>query len=253
YTKTSMFDMSWFALDVPDGLIIRAEYSTDIFEDPTIARALGHFRHLLESAVANPDLPISQLSAFPANERQQVVVDFNSNEMDFELDTCLHDYVERAAAKTPQSTAVICGNARTTYLELNVHANQIAHHLMKLGAGPEILVGVFLERNSDLLPAILGVLKSGSAYVPLDTKYPPERISAILADAKAPIVITQSALSNQLAGSNAKIVCLDGSEQIARESVEKPSVAVKPQNLAYVLFTSGSTGRPKGVAIEHRS
>src|SRR5262249_12354946 len=150
--------------------------------------------------------------------------------------------------------ALVCGTERLTYRELNERANQIAHHLINLGAGPDVLIGVFLERNSDLLPAILGVLKSGSAYVPLDPGYPRERLAAILEDARASIVVTQESLLQQVGGSVPNCICVDSDwHKIANEPSENPAVAVKPENLGYVLFTSGSTGRPKGVALEHRS
>ncbi|HEX6804484.1 MAG TPA: amino acid adenylation domain-containing protein [Terriglobales bacterium] len=253
YTGTSMFDMSWFALEVSEGLMIRAEYSTDLFNDSTITRALEHFQQLLESAVANPAQRISQLSLLPERERRQILVEFNANAADYPVGR-LQDFVERSASRVPDAVAIVCGGERTTYRELNERANQIAHHLRTLGAGPDVLVGVFLERTSNLLPAILGVLKSGSAYVPLDPSYPKERIAAIVEDAKAPIVLAQQSLMEPLAGTAAKIVCLDlDQEVIARQSTENPGIEVEPENLAYVLFTSGSTGRPKGVALEHRS
>jgi amino acid adenylation domain-containing protein/FkbH-like protein len=253
HAGTSMFDMSWFAIEVPEGLMIRAEYSTDLFEDATIVRALGHFRNLLESAVANPGERISQLEMLGEDERRKVLVEFNANQADFPVG-CLHDLIEQSAERNPDAIAAFCGNERLSYGELNRRANQIAHHLLKLGAGPDVLVGVFLERRSHLLPAIAGVLKSGSAYVPLDPSYPRERLAAILEDAKAPIVLTQQSLLTQVERSAAKCICLDAdSEEIASESTENPGVEVKPENLAYVLFTSGSTGRPKGVALEHRS
>ncbi len=251
---TSIFDMSWFAIEVPEGLMVRVEYSTDLFEDATIARALGHFQRLLEAVVAHPERRISQLPMLGEDEQRKVLVDFNATRAEFTSGLRLQDFLEASATRVPEATALICGTARICYRELNARANQIAHHLIKLGAGPDVLVGVFLERTSELLAAILGVLKSGSAYVPLDPSYPRERISAILEDAKAPIVLSQKSLAGELAGTATKIVCVDADWlEIAKQSRENPVVAVKPENLAYVLFTSGSTGRPKGVALEHRS
>jgi len=251
---TSILDMSWFAMDVPEGLLIRVEYSTDLFESDTIFSALEHFSNLLESIVTNPGQPISALGLLGEAERHNLLVEFNANEVKFPSGLCMHNFVEQSAARTPEAVAVICGAERTTYCALNERANQIAHHLIKLGARPDVLVGVFLERNSDLLPAILGVLKSGSAYVPLDPNYPRERLAAILEDANASVVLTQESLLAQVAGSVTSCICLDADwHKIAKEPSTNPSAAVKPENLGYVLFTSGSTGRPKGVAIEHRS
>jgi non-ribosomal peptide synthetase component F len=230
-------------------MLLRVEYNTDLFEADTIARALEHFSHLLESVLADPTQPISQLTLLGENERHRLLVEFNANETEFPTLRCMHELVEQSALRTPESVAVVCGNDRTTYRELNDRANQIAHHLIKLGAGPDVLIGVFLERNSDLLPAILGVLKSGSAYVPLDPSYPRERLAAILEDAKASIVLTQQSLLTQVRGSVPNCVCVDAEwENIAAGPTENPVTRVKPENLGYVLFTSGSTG-PQFVLI----
>ncbi len=251
---TSIFDMSWFLIEVPEGLMIRAEYSTDLFEDATIARALQHFQRLLESVVAHPEQRVSELAILGEEERQKVLVEFNATEAEFPSGHRLHDFFEASAGRVPEATALVCGMDRISYGELNARANQIAHYLMELGAAPDVLVGVFLERTPELLTAILGVLKSGAAYVPLDPSYPRDRISAILEDTKAPIVLTQKSLTGELSGSAAKIIRVDDDwPRIARESRKNPASPVKPENLAYVLFTSGSTGRPKGVALEHRS
>jgi amino acid adenylation domain-containing protein/FkbH-like protein len=251
---TSILDMSWFAMDVPEGMLIRVEYSTDLFRADTIARSLEHFSTLLQSIAENPGQAVSQLALLGETEKHKLLVDFNANEADFPVGLCMHNLFEQSAARSPDAIAVVCGNERTSYRELNQRANQIAHRLINLGAGPDVLIGVFLERNSDLLPAILGVLKSGSAYVPLDPSYPRERLAAILEDAKAPLVLTQQSLLSQLAGSVPDCICLDADwHNIGKETSENPGIAVKPENLGYVLFTSGSTGRPKGVALEHRS
>jgi amino acid adenylation domain-containing protein/FkbH-like protein len=253
YTGTSMFDMSWFAVEVPEGLMVRAEYSTDLFEHATITRALGHFRELLEAAAAGPNQRISRLAMLGKVERHQVLAEFNSTEADFPR-LCIHNLLERSAERVPDATALICGNERTSYRELNERANQIAHYLMGLGAGPEVLVGVHMERTPDLVPAIFGVLKSGAAYVPLDPSYPRERLAAILEDSGASIVLTQQSLAGQLESQSATFVCADSDwSTIAKESRANPATQVRPDNLAYVLFTSGSTGRPKGVALEHHN
>ncbi|MEY2396335.1 MAG: hypothetical protein QOF94_2680, partial [Acidobacteriaceae bacterium] len=232
----------------------RAEYSTDLFDHSTITRALAHFQNLLKAVATNPDQRISVLPMLGEDERQKVLVEFNATQADFPSGLRIHDLLEQTAERVPDATALICGNERTSYRELNTRANQIAHYLIKLGARPDVLVGVFLERTSTLLAAILGVLKSGAAYVPLDPSYPRERLSAILADAHAPIVLTQESLAGQLESTGARVICLDSEwEKIARESGENPVTNVKRENLAYVLFTSGSTGRPKGVALEHHS
>jgi len=248
------FDISLFLSETTEGVGGRVEYNTDLFEAWTMEGLLRHYQVLLENAIARPDTRVGQLPMLTEAERREVVIEFNANQREFPAGIGLHHLLEQAAQRTPGATAVVCGRKRTTYRELNSRANQIARYLIKLGAGPGALVGVFLERNSDLLPAILGVLKSGAAYVPLDPSYPRERLAAILEDAKAPIVLTQQSLAGTLSGTVSKVICVDSEwNRIAQESSENPAVGFRPEDLAYVLFTSGSTGRPKGVALEHRS
>ncbi len=250
----SKFDLSLFLSETPEGVGGRVEYNTDLFEPRTVEALMRHYQVLMEGAMARPEAKVGELPILAEAERRQVLVEFNANEREFRAGMGLHHLLEQAAQQTPAATAVVCGKQRSTYRELNSRANQIAHYLMKLGAGPGALVGVFLERNADLLPAILGVLKSGAAYVPLDPSYPKERLAAILEDAKAPIVLTQQSLAAIVSGTASKVICLDSNwSTIAQESSENPAVAFKAENLAYVLFTSGSTGRPKGVALQHSS
>ena len=251
---TPKFDLSLFLSETPEGVGGRVEYNTDLFAARTMEGLLRHYQVLLESAIAQPNSPISKLPMLTEAERREVMVEFNATARQFPSGMGLHELLEQAAQRTPDATAVVCGKKRMSHSELNTRGNQIARHLIRLGAGPGVLVGIFLERNLDLLPAILGVLKSGAAYVPLDPSYPRERLAMILEDAQAPIVLTQQSLAAGLAGTASKLICLDGdAEKIARESSENPAVKIRPEDLAYVLFTSGSTGRPKGVAIEHRS
>ena len=254
HPATSLFDMSWFAFEMPEGLLLRIEYNTDLFEEATIGRAIGHFEQLLEGIVAYPEKRLSEVALLTPDERQQVLVEFNDTATDYCTDLRLQDFFAQQAEQTPDATALICGNTRLSYRELDVKSNQLAHYLQDRGAGPDVPVGIFCERTPDLLIGILGILKSGSAYVPIDPAYPKERIAHILEDAKAPIALTQTALLKELPNFAGNAVCLDGDwEKISRESSTKPSSTVDPKNLAYVLFTSGSTGRPKGVALEHRS
>jgi amino acid adenylation domain-containing protein len=250
---TEKFDLSVSLVETASGLKATFSYNIDLFEAATIARMMKHFQKLLEGLVADPGQRISQLPILSPDERHKVLFDFNSTGADFPS-LCIHNLLEQSANRVPEATALICGDKRTSYHELNQRANQIAHYLIKLGAGPDVLVGVFMERTPDLVPAIFGVLKSGSAYVPLDPSYPRGRLAAILADSKAPIVLTQQSLAGELASATAKFVCIDSEwDKIARESRENPATQVRPDNLAYVLFTSGSTGRPKGVALEHHN
>src|SRR5262249_20784933 len=160
----------------PDGLHCMVEYSTDLFDRSTIQQFTEHFRMMLEGIAADPDQLIGEIPILSAKEREQVLLGWNQASLEPSAFSSLHQFFEAQARQTPEAPALVAGTQRVTYRELNERANQIAHRLMKLGAGPEILVGVFLERTANLLPTILGVLKSGSAYVPLDPMYPPERL-----------------------------------------------------------------------------
>ena len=251
---TSLFDMSWFAFETPEGLLLRVEYDTDLFEEATIARALGHFEQLLAGIVARPESRISELPLLSPEEQHQILVQFNDTATDYPKDLCVHDFLSQKADHTPDAVALISDEVRITYRELNQRANQVAHFLRKRGAGPEVLVGIYSKRTAEMVIGILGILKAGSAYVPLDPAYPKDRLANILEDARAPLVLTQQELLGGLPRFDGRVICMDTErEQIARESQQDPITGVKPENLAYVLFTSGSTGRPKGVALEHHS
>jgi non-ribosomal peptide synthetase component F len=156
--------------------------------------------------------------------------------------------------RTPEAVAVVCGEARLSYRELNARANQLADYLRALGVGPEVRVGICLERSLELMVGLLGILKAGGAYVPLDPSYPKERLTFMLADADVAVLVTQARLQESLPAHAAEVVCLDTDwETVAWESEANPASGVTAANLAYIIYTSGSTGRPKGVAIEHRS
>ena len=167
--------------------------------------------------------------------------------------SCVHHLFEEQADKTPQSVAAELAEQRLTYGELDQHANQFAHYLLKLGVGPDVRVGICMERSPELLVALLGVLKAGGAYVPLDPAYPQERLAYMLEDSGASILLSQSMLLSNVPQSHATVLALDADwERIAQEPHHRPQVEVDPENLAYIIYTSGSTGRPKGVAVEHR-
>jgi amino acid adenylation domain-containing protein len=251
---TAKFDLSFFMLEGVEGLGGRVEYNTDLFEADTIDRMLRHYLRLLELALAEPDTAISRLPLLDEAERNKILVAFNQTAADFPQGTRLQDFITRQAEATPESTAIVCREERVTYRELNRRANQLANYLLKRGAGPDVLIGVHTERTVGMLVGILGILKAGSVYVPLDPLYPKERLQNILEDSRAPLVLTQKSIAEELPEFSGQRISLDEDwEAIARESDESPQPDVFASNLAYVLFTSGSTGRPKGVAIEHHS
>ncbi|MBI1784745.1 AMP-binding protein, partial [Candidatus Sumerlaeota bacterium] len=167
---------------------------------------------------------------------------------------CLHHIFEAAAARTPGAAAISMEGETLAYEALNSRANRIAHHLISLGAGPERIVALHLERSPDLIAAMLGILKSGAAYVPVDPSYPPERIALILNDSGAHLVLTGSNLARNIPSASANIICLDSDhDEIAKSPADNPATGVQPENLAYIIYTSGSTGKPKGVMVTHRN
>jgi len=251
---TEKFDLSASLSSSTDGLECCFSYNRDLFDAATISRMMEHFRTLLEELPEHPQRHISEVSLLGKAEEQKILISFNQTAVDYRRDLCLHNFFEAQVERTPQAIALVCEPERLTYRELNARANRLARYLRKRGVGPEVLVGICAERTSDLLVGILGILKAGGSYVPLDPGYPKERLAAILEDAKAPILLSQQRLLDLLPSNSARVVCLDTDwPEIARESAENPAGSAAPENLSYVLFTSGSTGRPKGVALEHRS
>ena len=233
-------------------LILKLFYDRRRFEAATIRRMLDHCRSLLESFIARPDQPLSQISLLTEAERQQILVEWNQTTAPYPTEQCIFQLFEQHTQRTPEKTAVVCGKAQLTYCELNSRANQLAHHLRKLGIKPDALVGICTERSLEMVVAILGVMKAGGAYVPLDPAYPQDRLAFMLEDAQVGVLLTQHNLLKNLPDHNAHVVCLDSDwDRIAQEDDTDPEPTVTPTNLAYVIYTSGSTGRPKGVMVEH--
>ncbi|MEG4277137.1 amino acid adenylation domain-containing protein [Microcoleus sp. MON1_C1] len=234
-------------------LALKIGYNSNRFEDSAIARMLGHLQTLLEGMTANPERKLSELPLLSAAERQQLLVQWNDTQADYPKNSSIHELFAAQTERTPDAVAAICENEQLTYRELNAKANQIAHYLQSLGVKPEVLVGICLERSLEMLAAILGILKVGAAYVPVDPAYPQERRSFMLADAKVPVLLTQKNLLETLPEHSAKVVCIDAEwQEISRQSDRNPAVKVEADHLAYVLYTSGSTGTPKGVLGTHR-
>jgi amino acid adenylation domain-containing protein len=254
HQSTSILDMSWFAYPTAEGLLLRVEYETDLFDGSTIDRMVGHYRTLLEEIAAHPDARIADLPLLHEVEKHKLLIEFNRTAVDFPKNDLLHEFIARQAEISADAIALVAGDERLTYRELNEKANQLAHYLMQYGGGPEVLIGIFSERSIDMVVGILGILKAGSAYVPLDPNYPRERIRYILEDAKAPVIVTHSSIAAELPEFSGTRILLDTDwPAISLLPNTNPMTSASPDNLAYVLFTSGSTGRPKGVAIEHRS
>ena len=240
--------------DRPEGLAAQFTYATDLFDASTVTRMAGHFHKLLEGIVAHPDTQVSSLPLLTDAEHRQLVVEWNDTRMEYATDLGVHHLIEAQAARTPNATAVVFGSQQLTYGELDRRANQLAHHLLKLGATPDGLIGICLERSAEMVVGLLGILKAGSAYVPLDPAYPRDRIAYMLENSDAPLLVTEQSLKENLPGTNAKMVFIDSDwPEIAKESQQSPALTLNPENRAYVIYTSGSTGKPKGVQIPHRA
>jgi amino acid adenylation domain-containing protein len=236
----------------PDSLAAHLTYSTDLFDASTMVRMAGHFEKLLGGIVSNPDQQVSKLPLLTDAETHQLVVEWNRTQMEYARDLGVHQLFESQAARTPNATAVVFDGKSLTYAELDRRSNQLARHLILLGAKTDGLIAICLERSLDMLVGLLGILKAGSAYVPLDPAYPPDRIAFMLENSEAPLLVTQASLKQHLPASHAKVVLIDSDwTEIAEQSDKNPTLAHKPENRAYVIYTSGSTGKPKGVEIPH--
>jgi amino acid adenylation domain-containing protein len=214
---------------------------------------LGHLRTLLEALVADPNRCLADLPLLTQAERHRQLVEWNDTRRDYPKDKCLHELFEQQAERTPDAVAVVFEREQLTYRELNGRANRLARYLQGLGAGPETLIGLHVERSIEMVVGMLGILKAGSAYVPLDAGSPRERLAFMLRDARIGILLTRRRLLDVLRDGRVRTVCLDADwPSVARESDANPGPAAGPDNVAYVIYTSGSTGGPKGVLIEHR-
>ncbi|HSP80997.1 MAG TPA: amino acid adenylation domain-containing protein, partial [Myxococcaceae bacterium] len=246
------FDLTLFVRETASGWVALWEYSTDLFDEATVARMAAHYARLLECAVARPEQRLSELPLLSEAERHQMLVEWNATRREYPREACIHALFEAQARLRPEALAVAGKGRRLTYRELETRANQLAHHLRALGVGPEVVAGLCVERSVDFVVGALGILKAGGAYLPMDPAYPDEWLRYTAGDAGARVVVTQRALESRFEGA-VRAVCLDGEDALARQSTQAPESGVRAENLAYVIYTSGSTGRPKGVGIAHRS
>ena len=249
------FDLEMHLWTQPDqGLRGSLIYSTDLFEAATIERLLGHFETLLAEIVADPDRRVSELPLSSAAERRQLLLEWNDTARDYPRERCVHQLFEEQVRRTPDAVAVAFGDRQLTYRELNAKANQVARRLEQLGVGPEVLVGICVERSPELIAGMLGVLKAGGGYLPLDAQTPPQRLAFMLADGQVRLVLTQASLRDRLQPTGVQLLCLDEETGLVagQSRADLPSSA-GAENLAYVMYTSGSTGVPKGVEIPHRA
>src|SRR6185312_2972608 len=196
---------------------------------------------------------LADLPLLSEAEYRQLVVDWHATRATYPTEKCLHTLFETQVERTPDAVAVVYQDEQLTYAELNHRANQLVRCLHRLGVGPEVLVGLYMERSLELVIGLLGILKAGGAYVPLDPRYPQERLAFLLADTQMPVVLTQAHLQERLPVHTAHVLCLDSATMTLCDAVtpEVTSRQVVPSSLAYVIYTSGSTGKPKGVLVTH--
>ena len=252
--ETAKFDLTLLLQEGDERLQGVLEYNADLFDESTIHRMAGHFRTLLRGIIADPDRRISDLPLLAEAERQQILVEWHGTRTDYPRDRCIHQLFEEQAEATPDAVAVVFGEERLTYRELNERANRLAHHLRKLGIGPEVLVGICVERSLEMIVGLLGILKAGGAYVPLDPEYPQERLTFMIEDGALDVLLIHRASAGKLAGAAPQRVLLEADQpSIAGQPVDNPESGATPESPAYVIYTSGSTGHPKGVVIPHRA
>ncbi|HEX8150720.1 MAG TPA: amino acid adenylation domain-containing protein [Pyrinomonadaceae bacterium] len=251
---SAKWDISLALANTRRGLLAMLDYNTDLFDPETVRRMLGHLEQLLKTVIANPDARLSELSLLTDAERKQLVDDYNATEEDFPREFCFHNLFERQAERMGDAPALCCADEQLSYEQLNAAANQLAHHLITAGIGPEHRVAICLERSPRMVIALLAINKAGGAYVPLNEHWPPNRLHFILEDANVSAVLTQRSLRHLLpTETDFPVWSLDEEwPQISRNPRENPPPRAAPDNLIYVYYTSGSTGIPKGVMMGHR-
>ncbi|MGC2691766.1 MAG: amino acid adenylation domain-containing protein [Desulfobaccales bacterium] len=246
------YDVTLKVLADHDGLQCLFIYNTDLFETPTVGRLMGHYQTLLQGIVANPGELIFRLPLLTAVERRQILVEWNDTTTAYPKDRCIHELFAEQAVQRPQAPALSFGGPILTYGQLDARANRWAHHLRRLGVGPDVPVGICMEPAVEMLVGVLGILKAGGCYVPLDTDYPSERITFMLADTQAKVLLTQPHLMGAMPEGDALTICVDPKDaEVLGEGTETPANVARPDNLACIFYTSGSTGTPKGVPVPH--
>jgi amino acid adenylation domain-containing protein len=248
-------DLNFFMVERPEGWRASCEFNTDLYRRETVDRMLRRWIMLMRSISRDPSCPVSALPMLDAHERRQVLEAFNATEVEYPLDQLIHQLFETQVRKNPNAEAVVYEAESLSYAELDRRANQLANYLRTLGVGPERLVAICLERSFEMVVGLLGILKSGGAYIPVDPAYPADRIAYMLADAAPEVVLTHERLREVLPRTQAPVVSLDGDwDLISRNGDAAPATnGLTSRNLAYVIYTSGSTGQPKGVMNEHRA
>ena len=249
---TATFDLSLFVLNTDQGLKILMEYNTDLFGHDTIERMLGHYQQLLQGISANPEQPIGMLPLLTHDEEVMMLDEWNRTQADYPSEKTLVQLFEQQVVNTPDTIAVSSTKNSFTYAQLNERANQLAHQLIEQGVKPGSIIGLCLTRSTEMFVGILGILKAGAAYLPLDPDYPHERLQFMIEDCKVSKIITVGTYKKLVSEFHTKPICIDSERhEDPGYSRKNPDVSMGPADLCYIIYTSGSTGMPKGVLIEH--
>ncbi|MBA5092868.1 non-ribosomal peptide synthase/polyketide synthase [Pseudomonas aeruginosa] len=250
--QTAQFDLTLDTYESSNGLLAELTYATDLFDASSAERIAGHWLNLLRSIVARPEARIAELKLLDEAEARADLLQWNPHPQDFPPASCLHRLIERQAAERPRATAVVYGERALDHGELNLRANRLAHRLIELGVGPDVLVGLAAERSLEMIVGLLAILKAGGAYVPLDPRYPSDRLGYMIEDSGIRLLLTQRAARERLPlGEGLPCLLLDAEHEWAGYPESDPQSAVGVDNLAYVIYTSGSTGKPKGTLLPH--
>ncbi len=253
-TGTAKFDLTASVDDLDGGFGVYFEYNTDLFDQETIRRMMGHWEQVIRSAVEQPERRLRDTNLLTEAEMRCLTLDWNQTASRPAQATTIHGMIDAQARLTPERIALRRGGAAVSYGEMNRRADQFSAYLRRQGARPEILVGVAMNRNIELVITLLAVMKTGAAYLPIDPRYPLERVAFMLEDAEAAMIVTEQSLVDKIPEGAAALIVLDAEQdRVAPFDGERVASLAAPENLAYVIYTSGSTGKPKGAAIEHRS
>ena len=247
----SKFDITLTTVETEEKIEFNLEYCTKLFKRETIERLKDHFINILKEVVENPEKKISEIDMLSEEEKKKILVEFNDTNADYPKNKIIYELFEEQVEKTPENIAVVYEEKEISYRELNKRANQLARVLREKGVGPDKIVGIMVERSLEMIVGIMGILKSGGIYLPINPEYPNERIEYMLEDSSADILLTQTQLGSKIEFSG-DIIEMDKEDLYVGDSSNLNKIN-KPNDLAYIIYTSGTTGKPKGVMIEHKS
>ena len=252
--QEGQFDLTLELIEVKGNLVGSFKYDAELYKEATIQRMTSHFRTILNAIIENPELSVSEIPLLTELERNQLLREWNDTCHSYPHDTCIHQLFEAQVEQSPDADAIVFLDNHLSYRELNTRANQLAHHLIAIGVGPDVPVKLCVEPSLEMIMGIMGILKAGGLYVPLDPAYPEERRTFLLNDLPAPVLLTQQRFVEEFSDHDGRVIYLDSDwEEIAQNALDNPVSGVKSDNMIYIIYTSGSTGTPKGAGVYHRN